>query len=149
MTAREPTLSCGSLLQGGSRLLRLLLRARRRRKWVGPSFSPVAASFSTWGLERTRRRRFASALWTEASPRRSWPVCPVSGTLRPAAAGLAHFSVSRTGVLAFRGGEAGGGQLVWTNPDGKIDRSEGDPADIFDTSLSPDGRWLAMGVDTG
>jgi len=74
---------------------------------------------------------------------------PLAEDLGIDAVGLAHFSASRTGVLAFRGGEAGGGQLVWTNPDGKIDRSEGDPADIFDTSLSPDGRWLAMNMDAG
>jgi Tol biopolymer transport system component len=70
---------------------------------------------------------------------------PLAEDLGIDAVGLAHFSASRSGVLAFRGGEAGGGQLVWANPSGgEIDRSEGDPADILSTSLSPDGRWLAM-----
>jgi Tol biopolymer transport system component len=63
--------------------------------------------------------------------------------------GLAHFSVSRTGVLTFRGGEAGGGRLVWVDQEGELDRSEGDPADIRSTDLSPDGRWLAMEMTTG
>jgi Tol biopolymer transport system component len=74
---------------------------------------------------------------------------PLAEDLGIDAVGLAHFSASRNGVLAFRGGEAGGGQLVWANPSGEIDRSEGDPADILGTSLSPDGRWLAMEMNAG
>ncbi len=62
--------------------------------------------------------------------------------------GLAHFSTSGNGVLAFRGGEAGGGRLVWVDREGELDRSEGDPADIRSTDLSPDGRWLAIDMAT-
>ncbi|HEX9725670.1 MAG TPA: protein kinase [Vicinamibacteria bacterium] len=74
---------------------------------------------------------------------------PLAEDLGIDAVGLAHFSASRTGILAFRGGEAGGGRLAWADPNGEIDRSEGDPAEIFSTDLSPDGRWLAMQMDAG
>ena len=63
--------------------------------------------------------------------------------------GLAHFFASRNGVLAFRGGEAGGGRLVWVDQEGDVDRPEGEPADILATNLSPDGRWLAMEMNAG
>jgi Tol biopolymer transport system component len=74
---------------------------------------------------------------------------PLAEDLGIDSVGLAHFSASRNGVLAFRGGEAGGGRLAWARPNGEIDRTEGDPADIFATDLSPDGRWLAMQMDAG
>jgi Tol biopolymer transport system component len=60
--------------------------------------------------------------------------------------GLAHFSASRNGVLALRGGDAGGGQLMWTDRSGESREMVGDPGDIGAISLSPDGRWLAMVV---
>jgi Tol biopolymer transport system component len=74
---------------------------------------------------------------------------PLAEDLGIDSVGLAHFSASRNDVLAFRGGEAGGGRLAWARPNGEIDRLEGDPADIYSTDLSPDGRWLAMQMDTG
>ena len=58
--------------------------------------------------------------------------------------GLAHFSASRNGVLAFRGGDAGGGQLVWVDRQGEREQAETEAGDIFATDLSPDGRWLAI-----
>ena len=60
--------------------------------------------------------------------------------------GLAHFSASRNGILAFRGGEAGGAQLVWADLEGEIQGLEGEPGNVAATSLSRDGRWLAMGL---
>ncbi|MEE8218631.1 MAG: hypothetical protein V3S03_06660, partial [Vicinamibacteria bacterium] len=59
--------------------------------------------------------------------------------------GLAHFSASQNGVLVFRSGEAGGGQLVWVDRKGATGDAVGDPGQIASTALSPDGRWLAMG----
>ena len=58
--------------------------------------------------------------------------------------GLAHFSASRNGVLAFRGGDAGGGQLVWVDRQGEHEEVETEAGQIFATDLSPDGRWLAI-----
>ena len=63
--------------------------------------------------------------------------------------GLAHFSASHTGVLAYRGGEAGGGQLLWTDLQGEVLKAEGDPGEIRTSSLSRDGRWLAMAMSAG
>ena len=63
--------------------------------------------------------------------------------------GLAHFTASHTGVLAFRSGEAGGGQLAWVDRKGEQREAVGEPADIAATSLSPDGRWLAMTMGQG
>lgn len=62
--------------------------------------------------------------------------------------GLAHFSASRNGVLAFRGGEAGGGQLTWVDLEGGSAEAEAEPGDIFTTDLSADGRWLAIEMST-
>ncbi|MCG6928357.1 MAG: protein kinase [Acidobacteria bacterium] len=63
--------------------------------------------------------------------------------------GLAHFSASHNGVLAFRSGEAGGGRLVWVDRRGEKAEALGDPADIGDFDLSPDGRWLALTMAQG
>ena len=63
--------------------------------------------------------------------------------------GLAHFSASHNGVLAFRSGEAGGGRLVWVDRKGEKAEAVGDPADIGDFDLSPDGRWLALTMAQG
>jgi len=74
---------------------------------------------------------------------------PLAEDLGIDAVGLAHFSASRNGVLAFRGGEAGGARLMWVDKGGEVDRSEDEPADIRSTDLSRDGRWLAMEMATG
>ncbi len=70
---------------------------------------------------------------------------PVAQDLGLDAVGLAHFSASQNGVLVFRSGEAGGGQLVWVDRKGATGDAVGDPGQIASTALSPDGRWLAMG----
>ncbi|MGB5341988.1 MAG: hypothetical protein WBP67_07830, partial [Thermoanaerobaculia bacterium] len=71
---------------------------------------------------------------------------PLAEDLSIDSVGLAHFSASRNGILAMRGGEAGGGQLAWVDMEGESRELIGDPGDISVTSLSPDGRWLAMVV---
>jgi Tol biopolymer transport system component len=63
--------------------------------------------------------------------------------------GLAHFSASHNGVVAFRSGEAGGGRLTWVDRKGQSEEPLGDAADIQDTDLSPDGRWLALTLKAG
>ena len=63
--------------------------------------------------------------------------------------GLASFSVSRNGVLVFRGGELQGTRLVWMDRSGKETPVLDTPADYRDTSVSPDGTRLAYDVEGG
>ena len=57
--------------------------------------------------------------------------------------GLASFSASRTGVLAFRGGELRGQRLVWLDRAGKETPFIEASGDYRDTSFSPDGKRVA------
>jgi Tol biopolymer transport system component len=74
---------------------------------------------------------------------------PVAEGLGTDAVGLADFSVSRSGTLAYRVGRAGLSQFVWL--DSKGARGEvavqGDSLNNFD--LSPDGRWLVYQLGPG
>jgi Tol biopolymer transport system component len=74
---------------------------------------------------------------------------PLAQDLGVDAVGLAHFTASHNGVLAFRSGEAGGGRLVWADRTGQKGDAVGDPGDIRETALSPDGRWLALTLRQG
>jgi len=74
---------------------------------------------------------------------------PLAQDLGLDSVGLAHFSASHNGVVAFRSGEAGGGRLVWVDRKGQSEQTVGEPADIRSTALSPDGRWLAMALKSG
>ena len=71
---------------------------------------------------------------------------PLAEDLGIDSVGLAHFSASHNGTLAYRGGEAGGGQLKWIDLEGEVQGLEGDPGDILVSDLSRDGRWLAMSL---
>ncbi len=71
---------------------------------------------------------------------------PLAQDLGIDAVGLAHFSASHNGVVAFRSGEAGGGRLTWVDREGGSEEPVGEPADVAATALSPDGRWLAMAL---
>ncbi len=59
--------------------------------------------------------------------------------------GLARFSVSREGTLAYRTGEMTD-RLVWVDRTGKELQTEGDPSRYADPCLSSDGRHLAFDV---
>ena len=62
------------------------------------------------------------------------------------AVGLADFSASADGTLAFRSGESGGRQLRWFNREGR-DIGEMSEADEFRTfRLSPDGKRVAAQI---
>jgi Tol biopolymer transport system component len=56
--------------------------------------------------------------------------------------GLARFSVSRDGTLAYRTGEAGN-RLLWVDRTGREIEALGDPGEYATPALSPDGRRLA------
>jgi Tol biopolymer transport system component/tRNA A-37 threonylcarbamoyl transferase component Bud32 len=71
---------------------------------------------------------------------------PLAQDLGVDTVGLAHFSASHNGTVAFRSGEAGGGRLVWVDRRGQSEEGVGEPADMGATALSPDGRWLALAL---
>jgi eukaryotic-like serine/threonine-protein kinase len=74
---------------------------------------------------------------------------PVAEGLGTDAVGLADFSASRTGVLAYRAGQAGQGQFVWVDRKGARIEAASEPGNFTASALSPDGRWLAYQVNTG
>jgi Tol biopolymer transport system component len=57
--------------------------------------------------------------------------------------GLARFSVSTNGVLAYRTGETGG-RLLWRDRSGRELETLGDPGDYANPTLSPSGDRLAF-----
>ena len=59
--------------------------------------------------------------------------------------GLALFSVSRNGVLAYRTGEAGG-RLLWRDRTGRELEVVGDPGNYGNPALSPSGDRLAFNI---
>ena len=59
--------------------------------------------------------------------------------------GLARFSVSSNGVLAYRTGETGG-RLLWRDRSGKELDTLGDPGDYANPTLSPAGDRLAFNL---
>jgi dipeptidyl aminopeptidase/acylaminoacyl peptidase len=63
--------------------------------------------------------------------------------------GGASFSLSATGVLAFRAGETEGRRLMWMDRNGKETPALDDPKDYADTWLSPDGNRLAFDLNEG
>jgi Tol biopolymer transport system component len=58
--------------------------------------------------------------------------------------GLAGFSASRNGALAYRTGGAGGRRLTWFSREGEIEGEVGTPAFYQHIDLSSDGKRLAM-----
>jgi dipeptidyl aminopeptidase/acylaminoacyl peptidase len=74
---------------------------------------------------------------------------PLGDGLGTDSVGLASFSVSRTGVLAFRGGELAGGRMLWIDRSGKETPLLDASADYGDRSLSPDGSRIVYDVTEG
>jgi Tol biopolymer transport system component len=71
---------------------------------------------------------------------------PVGEGLGSDDVGLASFSVSRNGILVFKGGEVSGSRLVWVDRSGKETPLLDAGDDYRDTSLSPDGARLVYDV---
>jgi eukaryotic-like serine/threonine-protein kinase len=78
----------------------------------------------------------AKALRTTGEP---VPLAEHVGTI---ATGLARFSASRNGILAYRTGESGS-RLLWVDRGGKELSTVGDPGEYGDILLSPKGDRLA------
>jgi Tol biopolymer transport system component len=70
---------------------------------------------------------------------------PLAEQIGTDAVGLARFSVSRDGVLAFRTGESGN-RLVWLDRSGKELSVLGEPGEYAEPSLSANGERLAFGI---
>ncbi|HEY7370340.1 MAG TPA: protein kinase, partial [Thermoanaerobaculia bacterium] len=70
---------------------------------------------------------------------------PLAEQIGTDAVGLARFSVSQDGVLAYRTGESGN-RLLWVDRSGKEIGSLGDPAEYSQPSLSPAGDRLSFDV---
>jgi Tol biopolymer transport system component len=68
---------------------------------------------------------------------------PVGEGLGVDAVGLASFSASKNGVLAFRAGEVSGRRLIWMDRSGKITPALDALSDYRDVALSPDGTRFA------
>ena len=63
--------------------------------------------------------------------------------------GLASFSISDTGVLAYRAGLSEGRQLLWFDRAGKETPALEEPGSYRDAWLSPDGKRLAFDLSKG
>jgi eukaryotic-like serine/threonine-protein kinase len=81
----------------------------------------------------------AKALKTTGEP------IPLAEQVGTDSVGLARFSVSREGTLAYRTGEMTD-RLVWVDRSGKELETAGDPSRYADPHLSSDGRRLAFDV---
>jgi Tol biopolymer transport system component len=68
---------------------------------------------------------------------------PLAEQVGATGVGLARFSTSRNGVLAYRAGETGS-RLLWADRTGRELGTIGDPAEYYDTMLSPKGDRLAL-----
>jgi len=74
---------------------------------------------------------------------------PVADGLGVDAVGLADFSASRSGALAFRAGSAGGSEYVWVDRRGSRVEPVLEGTGYSSFALSPDGRWLAYTANAG
>jgi Tol biopolymer transport system component len=69
---------------------------------------------------------------------------PVAENLGMNATGLAPFSISKDGVLAYRGGETQSRQLVWVDRNGKEGGTVGETGEYGDLWPSPDWKRLVF-----
>jgi eukaryotic-like serine/threonine-protein kinase len=69
---------------------------------------------------------------------------PIGEGLGVNSVGLASFSVSRTGILAYRAGDVQGRRLLWFDRSGKATPAIEESGDYGDTSFSPDLKRLVF-----
>ncbi len=82
----------------------------------------------------------AKALKTTGEP------VPLAEKIATDNVGLARFSVSSTGVLAYRTGESGG-RLLWRDRSGKDLDTLGEPGDYANPAFSPSGDRVAFNIN--
>ncbi|MGH9317466.1 MAG: TolB family protein, partial [Thermoanaerobaculia bacterium] len=71
---------------------------------------------------------------------------PLAEKIGTDSVGLARFSVSRDGTLAYRTGESGS-RLLWMDRGGRELEAAGDPGEYGSPALSPAGHLLAFGLN--
>jgi Tol biopolymer transport system component len=71
---------------------------------------------------------------------------PLADSIGVSAVGLADFSASHDGTLAYRGGQTGARKLLWRDRAGRELGQVGQPAEYMTTSFSPDGQRLSVTV---
>ena len=71
---------------------------------------------------------------------------PLADSIGVSAVGLADFSASHDGTLAYRGGQTGARQLVWRDRTGRELGQVGEPAEYRTSWLSPDGQRVVVAV---
>jgi Tol biopolymer transport system component len=71
---------------------------------------------------------------------------PLADNIGTSAVGLADFSASTDGTLAFRGGESGGRQLQWFDREGRVIDQLADANEFRSYRLSPDGRKVVTAI---
>jgi Tol biopolymer transport system component len=72
---------------------------------------------------------------------------PIADGLGVSSVGLAAFSVSRDGVLAYRASDVGADQLAFYDRHGVREAAPLETGRVNQPVLSPDGRWLAFDRD--
>jgi Tol biopolymer transport system component/predicted Ser/Thr protein kinase len=72
---------------------------------------------------------------------------PLADSIGVSAVGLADFSASHDGTLAYRAGQTGARKLLWRDRAGRELGQVGQPAEYMTTALSPDGERLAVTVN--
>jgi Tol biopolymer transport system component/predicted Ser/Thr protein kinase len=71
---------------------------------------------------------------------------PLADSIGVSAVGLADFSASHDGTLAYRAGQTGARKLVWRDRAGRELGQVGQPAEYRATSFSPDGQRVVVNV---
>jgi Tol biopolymer transport system component/predicted Ser/Thr protein kinase len=69
---------------------------------------------------------------------------PLADSIGVSAVGLADFSASHSGTLAYRGGQTGARKLVWRDRSGRELGQVGEPAEYTTSSISPDGKRVVV-----
>jgi Tol biopolymer transport system component/predicted Ser/Thr protein kinase len=71
---------------------------------------------------------------------------PLADSIGVSAVGLADFSASNNGTLAYRAGQTGARKLLWRDRAGRELGQVGQPAEYRTTSFSPDGQRVVVGI---
>ena len=112
----------------------------RKRLLTGVSQAQYASGHLFYAEGKTL---FARPFDPDALEFRGDPV-PVAEKVGRGSYGIAAFSVSNTGALAYRTSFGFEAELVWFDRDGKRGPALGPPGDYADPELSPDGRRVAV-----
>lgn len=70
----------------------------------------------------------------------------IAPLVRTGSTGIARFSASRTGLIAFTTGNRGTTRMTWVDRRGRDIEVVGEKADYTNPALSPDGKRLAVGI---